>query len=232
MDRALLEGYLAQGLSLERIGQLVDRDPTTVAYWLRKHGLQATNADRSAPKGGIRRDALEALVARGASLREMADVLGFSVTAVRHWLAKYELRTQRRVRRDLSAAARSAGRHPLDLECAKHGLTEYRWLRDGYRCLRCSSEAVSRRRRRVKQILVDEAGGRCRLCGYARFPGALHFHHLDPGRKVFHLSHGGVTRSLAVCRSEAAKCVLLCANCHAEVEAGVVSVPGRVGAGH
>ena len=31
----------------------------------------------------------------------------------------------------------------------------------------------------------------------------------------------GVTRSLAAARAEAAKCVLLCANCHAEVEAGV-----------
>ena len=32
-------------------------------------------------------------------------------------------------------------------------------------------------------------------------------------------------RSLARCRQEAAKCVLLCANCHAEVEAGVAELP-------
>jgi hypothetical protein len=29
-----------------------------------------------------------------------------------------------------------------------------------------------------------------------------------------------MTRSLAILREEARKCVLLCANCHAEVEAG------------
>jgi hypothetical protein len=34
----------------------------------------------------------------------------------------------------------------------------------------------------------------------------------------------GVARSLVRARAEARKCVLLCANCHAEVEAGMASV--------
>lgn len=224
MDKALLESYIAQGLPLARIGELVDRDATTVSYWLGKHGLCATHAARAASRGGISREQLEPLVARGDSLRQMADTLGFSVTAVRHWLVRYEMRTQRRVRRDLSAEARSAGRHPIELECPRHGSTEYRWLRSGYRCARCNSEAVSRRRRRVKQILIEEAGGHCRLCGYDRFPGGLHFHHIDRAQKAFHISNGGVTRSLAAARQEAAKCVLLCGNCHAEVEAGVATL--------
>jgi hypothetical protein len=33
------------------------------------------------------------------------------------------------------------------------------------RCKRCRSEAVAKRRKRVKQILVEESGGRCALCG-------------------------------------------------------------------
>jgi hypothetical protein len=83
---------------------------------------------------------------------------------------------------------------------------------------------VTRRRRKVKQILVDEAGGGCRLCGYDRCVAALHFHHLDRATKSFHLSQQGVTRSLAAARAEARKCVLLCSNCHAEVEAGVTAL--------
>jgi hypothetical protein len=113
----------------------------------------------------------------------------------------------------------------IQLRCPTHGLTDY-WLegRGYYRCLRCRWERVSRRRRSLKQILVDEAGGECRLCGYDRCVSALHFHHVDPDTKSFAIAGQGVTRSLAGAREEAQKCVLLCANCHAEVEAGVVSL--------
>jgi len=88
-------------------------------------------------------------------------------------------------------------------------------------CPRCRSEAVDRRRREMKRILVAEAGGACVLCGYSGTPAALHFHHVDPTTKSFGVGYTGVTRSLAAARAEAAKCVLLCARCHAEVEAGV-----------
>ena len=43
-----------------------------------------------------------------------------------------------------------------------------------------------------------------------------------PALKRFAVSHAGTTGSLRSRREEARKCVLLCANCHAEVEAGLV----------
>jgi len=73
-------------------------------------------------------------------------------------------------------------------------------------------------------MLLAEAGGACRLCGYDRSPAALEFHHLDRATKSFGLGFRGVTRSIAALRSEAAKCILLCSNCHAEVEAGVTQL--------
>ena len=76
----------------------------------------------------------------------------------------------------------------------------------------------------MKQILVAESGGCCRRCGFAEHPAALQFHHVDPATKSFSLSVQGVTRSLAKARAEARKCVLLCANCHALVEAGAATV--------
>jgi 5-methylcytosine-specific restriction endonuclease McrA len=88
-------------------------------------------------------------------------------------------------------------------------------------------EAVDRRRREIKRILVAEAGGACVLCGYSRSLAALHFHHLDRATKSFALGKAGLTRSLAKSRAEAAKCVLLCSRCHAEVEAGVKRLPFR-----
>jgi len=61
-----------------------------------------------------------------------------------------------------------------------------------------------------------------------RCMGPLEFHHLDPVEKRLGISAMGLTLSLDAVRAEVAKCVLLCSNCHAEVEGGVASLPGTV----
>jgi ribosomal protein L30E len=48
---------------------------------------------------------------------------------------------------------------------------------------------------------------------------------LDPGEKRFGLSSKGIARSLDSLRTEARKCVLVCSNCHAEVEDGLIVLP-------
>jgi hypothetical protein len=85
-------------------------------------------------------------------------------------------------------------------------------------------EAVTRRHQKVKRILVAEAGGRCAVCGYDRCMVNLHFHHVDPSRKAFAVSIS-TGKSLAAYRAEAQKCVLVCANCHGEIEAGLIPSP-------
>jgi transposase len=221
MDRAALESMLDDGLSLAEIGRRVGRHESTVAYWLTKYGLRANGHDRHAAKGVLDRDELVALVAAGLSSSQIARVVERTPTTVRRWLREYGLRTQWAQRRQSSLE----GRRELALRCAVHGLTTFRLRRTGgYRCSRCNSEAVSRRRRRVKEVLVTEAGGACRLCGYSACIAALEFHHLERTDKLFSLSQRGVTRSIERAREEASKCALLCANCHAEVEAGVARI--------
>lgn len=56
---------------------------------------------------------------------------------------------------------------------------------------------------------------------YNRYLGALEFHHLDPTLKSFPLSKD-TGKSLEKQRKEAKKCVLVCANCHAEIEGGLI----------
>src|SRR4051794_27525041 len=94
MERDLLEGYLAEGLSLEQIGKLTGRDGSTVAYWVQKYGLEAANRTRHAARGGIPRDMLESLVEEGLSMRKIASRVGMSQSTVRHWLRQYGLRTK------------------------------------------------------------------------------------------------------------------------------------------
>jgi len=74
-------------------------------------------------------------------------------------------------------------------------------------------------------ILVQEAGGACCICGYDRNMRALHFHHVEPSQKRHEMNARGVAIALEKLRVEAQKCVLLCSNCHAEVEDGITSIP-------
>lgn len=228
MEKSFLEDCLARGLSLEAIGEQVGKHPSTVSYWLKKHGLEANGAGRHAPKGGVDRARLEALVAEGRSIREIAEELGAGYSTIRHWLRRLGLATERSMRRKESKAALEAGLQKTYLQCPAHGYTAFFLRPDrGFRCTKCSIAAVSERRRQVKRTLVEEAGGRCRLCGFNEHQSALQFHHLDPMEKSFHLSHQGMTRGIDQMREEAQKCVLLCANCHALVEAGVKEVPAE-----
>ncbi len=229
MDRTSLQQLLGQGLSLAEIGRRFDLHETTVSYWATKYGLQAANRARHAARGTIAREDLEALIEAQLSIAQIATQVGRSKGTVRHWLMRYGLKTyaqQRRVSASSTRAAKAAGKATTMRKCRRHGLTEF-WLegRGYYRCKRCRQDRVAQRRRKMKRILVAEAGGRCVICGYDGCVSALHFHHLDPSSKRFHLSMQGVTRSLVAARAEMAKCVLLCANCHAEVEAGVVVLP-------
>jgi hypothetical protein len=149
------------------------------------------------------------------SVREIGVELDRSATTVRHWLAKHGLRTRQAEAREALA----------DGVCLIHGPVTLVTRPDGHRrCLKCRSAAVTKRRRQLKVTLVEEAGGRCILCGYDRCVAALEFHHVDPKTKRFQIGMS-VMRSLAVLREEAAKCVLLCSNCHAEVEAGMATLP-------
>lgn len=229
MDRHSLESLLEQGVSVEQIAKRFGKDPSTVAYWMRKYGLVSPYREKHAAKGGIDRHELEKLVEAGASIAKIAQRLGRGDATVRHWLAKYGLETQSTVRRRNGKAARTAGLLTMRDVCVHHGETEF-WLegRGAFRCSACRKEAVAKRRRRVKEILVKEAGGACAICGYDKWIGALQFHHRDPREKEFEISGRGLTRSLERARNEARKCVLLCSNCHAEVEAGRNLLPVAV----
>jgi transposase len=221
MQKEYLEQCLAEGMSLETIGARVGKHESTVSYWLKKHGLSPVKAERHSAKGGVAKEDLERLLGAGLSLREIAQHMNRSLATIRHWMQRYDLKPNPRRKRGAESGPRE-----MVSSCRHHGETSY--VREGrgyYRCKRCRAERVSQRRRQIKRKLVEEAGGRCLVCGYDRCQQVLQFHHLDPTTKEFHLGQNGVTRSLARSRVEARKCILLCANCHGEVEAGITPVP-------
>lgn len=76
-------------------------------------------------------------------------------------------------------------------------------------------QRVRRFKRYDKKLkLLAKLGGKCAHCGYDKCPAALEFHHLDPSQKDFGVSD--TFRDFAKLEKEVDKCIVLCANCHAE----------------
>src|SRR5579864_7670151 len=89
-------------------------------------------------------------------------------------------------------------------------------------------KAVSKRRKKIKILAIEYKGGKCQICGYSRYQGALELHHLNPKDKSFAIGDKGYTRSWEAIRSELDKCILLCANCHREVAGGIEQLPAEM----
>jgi hypothetical protein len=70
-----------------------------------------------------------------------------------------------------------------------------------------------------KSKLIDMSGGCCSLCGYNKTRRALTFHHTDPQTKDFGLSLDNLwSKKWEIILEEYNKCILVCMNCHMEVE--------------
>lgn len=82
-------------------------------------------------------------------------------------------------------------------------------------------KAVAERRRTLKLRAVSLMGGKCMLCSYDTHVSILDFHHVDPTTKSFGISSGGFSRSWDSIYLEIQKCILVCANCHREIENGL-----------
>ena len=85
-------------------------------------------------------------------------------------------------------------------------------------------KAVAKRRKKIKTLAVEYKGGKCQICGYSKCIGALELHHINSKDKSFGIGEKGYTRSWDKVRNELDKCILLCANCHREVESGITQL--------
>lgn len=109
------------------------------------------------------------------------------------------------------------------MECTcKHCGRIYEWTtyRKGFTQTRCNSCVTKHRAKKFKHQAVALLGGACSQCGYNKSVTALQFHHVDPTQKSFIIG-GAHCRSWKKIKEELKKCILVCANCHHEIEHGV-----------
>lgn len=92
-------------------------------------------------------------------------------------------------------------------------------------CKKCFNEISQQRKQKIKVTLVERCGGKCCICGYSQCVAALEFHHIDPDKKDVPISliNG---KSVEKIMPELEQCVMVCANCHREIHAGLVDVLG------
>lgn len=106
-------------------------------------------------------------------------------------------------------------------------LDDFYMKTDGYAYTYCKICMNSKRVKYFKDIKIKAAlymGGSCYLCNYSKCYEALEFHHKNTDEKDFSISsHRGT--NFEKLKQELDKCVMLCANCHREVHAGLHTLP-------
>ena len=84
-------------------------------------------------------------------------------------------------------------------------------------------EAIRRinRRKKIRKILDELKINGCARCGYNICTSSLDFHHINPEDKKFRLNFCGINEHTDnEIIEEIYKCMLLCRNCHGEIEYG------------
>jgi len=119
------------------------------------------------------------------------------------------------------------------MNCYKCGieLTGNNWYpssqhRSDYICIECAkikgkgtyeankTRYIKNRKIRQEWISKEKKKTGCELCGYNINPAALQFHHINAKSKQHKINS---MYSISANKKERKKCMVLCANCHAEI---------------
>ena len=83
-------------------------------------------------------------------------------------------------------------------------------------CKKCIIDYNYERELKFKINIIKLKGGKCSKCGYNKNISALEMHHLDRNEKEFNFAYkSAMTNDLL---KELDKCILVCSNCHREIE--------------
>jgi len=232
MNQDQIKELIDKGLTLQAIADEIGTTKGKLRHFLFKLGLKTKNPVRLlAP---ITKKELLDFMDLNYSSYEMARALNCSQYNVRYWLKKFDLKS-RKVKGNLRNSEgkidpiKTNNNHKKCPKCDKLLKFDkdnfyinssgkiYSW------CLKCSEKDSMDRQRARKQECLDYLGGKCVICGYNKYQGALDFHHIDPAKKSFSLSKSKLSQ-LEILKPELDKCVILCSNCHRELHGGLIKL--------
>jgi len=107
---------------------------------------------------------------------------------------------------------------------SKHNAKAMEWYRNNPEKVKIINanayKLQNEKRETVRHKMLDD--NPCFICGEKRH-GCLTFHHLNPEEKEYGVSSHSLTWKKMLL--EAAKCIVLCANCHSLHHNGEISIP-------
>lgn len=155
------------------------------------------------------------------STREAARHFNCSQTNIRYWMQKFGIKKNKK------KVYTEAG----EKRCPKCGqvkpLIEFykgSGKKSGSWCRACMAAQIVEKLRECKKQAVTYKGGRCQICGFNDYFGALEFHHLNPEEKdsgISRMTRRAMTEKMI---KELDKCILLCSNCHRMVHGGIIDI--------
>lgn len=179
---------------------------------------------------------LETYINQGLSTHQIAKITNKSQTSIRHWLKKFDLKTSNKsfkeqprtkniillngIKSKYCPKCKEIKNLQNEFYASKSGEV-YGW------CKSCNNKITHEKQLIRKAECVKYKGGKCIVCGYNKYVGALDFHHVNPEEKEFNIAQLR-SYSLEFLIKELDKCVLLCKNCHAEVHHGSIDLKEQI----
>ena len=217
----------AKGYTTKQIALQLNISQSKVKYKLRSLGLKTKY---NQPRKMLDKIQLEEFISKQYSFNQIARELHTNSTNIKYWCKIYWLISISKWGED-----RKKKRIEIDngiKTCPKCNITkplnkENFYIKPSggfhYWCKICSNAHTVEKIRSRKQQLVIYKGGKCCICGYNKYVGALDFHHLDPSKKDYNISNLR-TYDIKKLMLEADKCICVCRNCHSEIHAGMVDL--------
>ena len=179
---------------------------------------------------------LETYVSQGLSLGQISKITNKSRTSIRHWLKKFDLKTKNKSFKEQPRTKSIVYINNIQFkkcpkcEEIKNLQNEFYTSKSGDVhgwCKSCNNKITYEKQLARKVECVKYKGGKCIVCNYDKYIGALDFHHVNPEEKEFNIAQLR-SYSLEFLIKELDKCVLLCKNCHAEVHHGLVDLKEQI----
>ena len=171
---------------------------------------------------------LRELYLNGWSFNKLANKYNISKTTIsfhiNKWgISRYTVTVLTEELKDLIQQDYNQGMSIVNI-CKKYNIAKYRlnFIQKTEHQKLTNYEILKNRRYKIKSFLVNYKGGKCCVCGYDKYIGALDFHHINPNTKDFNISANTSYQNLEILKKEVDKCILVCSNCHREIHAGLI----------